>query len=84
VTVLPAKPGECVKAQSQYYYKDAWHADVTSGCITLSNNSTATGYLTLSKDHLGYPYWIRVDYIRGKDVSNLSASSGWQSFKVTN
>lgn len=84
VTVLPAKPGECVKVQSQYYYKDAWHADVTSGCITLSNNSTATGYLTLSKDHLGYPYRIRVDYIRGKDVSNLSASSGWQSFKVTN
>jgi hypothetical protein len=82
VTVLPAKSGECVKMQSQYYYKDAWHADVTSGCITLNKSSAATGYLTLSKDHLGYPYRVRIDYIRGKDISNLSANSGWQSFKV--
>jgi hypothetical protein len=81
-TVLPAKSGECVKVQSQYYYKDAWHAGVTSGCIVLNKSSAATGYLTLGKDHLGYPYRVRVDYIRGKDVSNLGANTGWQYFKV--
>jgi hypothetical protein len=69
--------------QSQYYYKGAWHAGVTSDCIALGKSSTATGYLTLSKNHLGYPYRLRADYIRGKDVSNLSASSSWQSFEVT-
>jgi hypothetical protein len=84
VTVRPAKFGECVRLQSQYYYKDAWHAAVTSGCITLNKSSAATGNLTLSKDHLGYPYRVRVDYLRGKDVSNLSANSGWQYFKVVN
>jgi hypothetical protein len=69
--------------QSQYYYKGAWHADVTSGCIALSKSSAATGYLTLSNDHPGSPYRVRVDYIRGKDVANLSASSSWQSYKIT-
>ena len=69
--------------QSQYYDKGAWHAAVTSDCIALTKSSAATGYLTLSKDHLGYPYRVRVEYIRGKDVSNLSANSGWKFFKIT-
>ena len=83
MTVRPAKPGECVQMQAQYYYKGTWHTAVTSGCITLSKSSAATGYLTLTKDHLGYPYRIRVNYNRGKDISNLSAKSGWKFFKIT-
>jgi hypothetical protein len=80
--VAPDKRGECVKLEAQEYYRGSWHANIT-GCAILNKASEVGGYLTLNHADWNYFYRIRADYLRSnKDISNLSADSGWQYFMV--
>lgn len=80
--VAPNKKGECVQFQVQQYVRKAWRAVMTTGCATLNSKSQAGGSLSVSKYALGVPYRVRAVYVRGKDTTNLAASSGFLSFIV--
>jgi hypothetical protein len=71
-----------VQAEIQEYYRGAWNANGLTNCIALNSSSEIFVYFTLGQADLGYPYRIRVDYVRGSDTSNLSADSEWQYFMV--
>lgn len=82
-TVAPDKHGECVQFETQEFFQGAWHPNETTTCATLDKASQ--GFLTASllQADIGYPYRIRVDYIRNpRDISNQNADSGWQYFMV--
>jgi len=79
-SVAPGKAGECVKVEVQEFYKGAWHASSLSGCHALSKSSGYAGYLTLTRDARNYPYRVRIDYVTGKDTSNLGTDSSWLYF----
>jgi hypothetical protein len=79
--VTPGHPGECVKAETQEFYKGSWHASSTTACAKLTASSTKTLSLTLSKSQLGYPYRVRIDYV-SSSPQNASNSSGWQYYLV--
>jgi YVTN family beta-propeller protein len=82
-TVTPNKRGECVEFEVQEYFQGAWQANVTSGCVKLSNLSRASGKFKLTQADLGYHYRIRADYIRSsKDTGNLSNDSAWQYLMI--
>jgi hypothetical protein len=82
ISVSPNKKGECARLQVQEYYSGAWHASTTTTCIALGKNSTAPGFLALSRANHGHRYRIRADYQRGSDNTNLNADSAWQYFAV--
>lgn len=78
-TVSPDKSGQCVRFQVQEYYRGAWHANVTTGCLSLSSHSKASVAFALTNADIGYHYRIRAEYIRSsKDTTNYSNHSGWQ------
>jgi YVTN family beta-propeller protein len=81
-TVAPNKAGECVKVEVQEFRKGAWRASSLSGCHALSKSSAYAVSLALTHDARNYPYRVRVDYVRGKDTSNLSTDSSWLYFLV--
>jgi hypothetical protein len=80
--VAPNKSGECVQVEIQEYYRGAWQPNVTTDCVALNKNSAVGVYFTLNQADIGYPYRLRADYVRGSDLSNLSADTGWQYFMV--
>ena len=82
VAVAPNKAGECAKVEIQEYYRGAWHPNVTTTCVALNKNSVVGVYFTLNQADIGYHYRLRGDYVRGSDLSNLGADTGWQYFMV--
>lgn len=80
-TVAPDKAGECVKFALAFYYRGAWHAQLSS-CGTLSKSSKLTIRVSLKDVPLGYRYRIRADYLPGSDTSNLGNDSAWAYFVV--
>jgi hypothetical protein len=81
-TVAPVKKGECVEFQEQEYVSKAWRTRVTTGCVKLNSKSQGSTYLPVSKYNRGVPYRVRADYIRGNDLTNLAADSGFAYFMV--
>lgn len=82
-TVAPDKHGECVQFETQEFFQGSWHPNETTTCAKLDKASQ--GFLTASllQADIGYPYRIRVDYIRNPtDIGNQNADSGWQYFMV--
>jgi hypothetical protein len=75
--VAPNKAGECVQLQLEEYEKGVWRDGGNSKCIALGKTSAIGVALTLARASVGYPYRLRVDYLRGSDDRNLSADSGW-------
>jgi hypothetical protein len=83
VTVSPNKHGECVDFEVQEFYQNAWNNNVATGCLDLNKSSKYTVPWNLTGANLGYPYRIRVAYLRSaKDNSNLGNQTGWQYFMV--
>jgi hypothetical protein len=80
--VAPNKAGECVQLQLEEYEKGVWRDGGNSKCIVLGKTSAIGVALTLARASVGYPYRLRVDYLRGSDDRNLSADSGWAYFIV--
>ena len=81
-TVAPGKAGQCVEWQVDRYYGGAWHAYATSHCSLLSKASTDSFRVPLGPDG---QYKIRVNYIASAGAAgNVSGSSSWQGFTVTN
>ena len=80
--VLPDKVGECVQVQLEEDVKGVWRDGGNSKCVALGKTSAVGVALTLARAGVGYQYRLRVDYLRGSDVRNLSADSGWQYFIV--
>lgn len=82
-TVAPAKPGECVQFEVQEHFQGAWQPSVKTGCVGLSKSSQARQNFRLNLADIGFPYRIRVDYIRkASDTTNVNADSGWFYFMV--
>jgi hypothetical protein len=80
--VAPNKAGECVQLQLEEHVKGVWRNAGNTKCIALGKTSAIGVVLTLAHANVGYPYRLRVDYLRGSDDRNLGADSGWHYFMV--
>jgi hypothetical protein len=79
--VTPGHPGGCVEAETQEFYKSAWHAIGKTGCAKLNPASKATVHLTVAKPRLGYPYRVQAEYL-SNSPRYASGASAWQYFMV--
>ncbi|MFD3456824.1 WD40 repeat domain-containing protein [Streptomyces sp. NPDC058691] len=82
VTVTPNKDGQCLRFETQRYYKSAWHTLSTSSCSTLSRTSTGSGTMALSHA-TNQRLRMRAEYVHSsKDNTNLDTWGAWQYFTV--